>query len=96
MNELLRHSAFVRFWFARIAANAGTQMLFLAVGWHMYELTRSAWDLGMVGLFQFAPALSSTLIAGHFTDRWHKARLVATCMLVQTAAALANAGGAGK
>ena len=88
MNELLRHSAFVRFWFARIAANAGTQMLFLAVGWHMYELTRSAWDLGMVGLFQFAPALASTLIAGHVTDRWHKARLVATCMLVQTAAAL--------
>jgi MFS family permease len=88
MNELLRHSAFVRFWFARIAANAGTQMLFLAVGWHMYELTRSAWDLGMVGLFQFAPALASTLIAGHVADRWHRARLVATCMLVQTAAAL--------
>ena len=88
MKELLRHESFVRLWFARIAANAGTQMLFLAIGWHMYELTNSAWDLGMVGLFQFGPALASTLVAGLVVDRYHRARLVAICMAAQTVAAV--------
>ncbi|MEO7399630.1 MAG: hypothetical protein ABIV07_02495 [Polaromonas sp.] len=32
-----------------------------AVGWQMYELTGSAWDLGRVGPYRFAPALLLTL-----------------------------------
>ena len=49
MPELLAHASFVRFFCARVAAVAGTQMLMLTIGWHMYELTASAWDLGLVG-----------------------------------------------
>ena len=30
-------------------------------GWQMYDLTGSAWDLGLVGLLQFAPALALAL-----------------------------------
>ena len=30
-------------------------------GWQMYDLTGSAWDLGLVGLLQFAPSLLLTL-----------------------------------
>lgn len=89
MNELLRHGSFVRLLLARIAANAGTQMLMLAIGWHMYELTGSAWDLGLVGLFQFMPALLTTLFAGHVADQRHRARVVATCMGAQGVVALA-------
>jgi MFS family permease len=44
-------------------------MLMVAVGWEMYSLTDSAWDLGLVGLFQFLPALLLTLPAGHLADR---------------------------
>ena len=50
--------AFMRFWSARLASTAGSQMLMVAIGWQMYELTGSAWDLGLVGLMQFAPALA--------------------------------------
>jgi MFS family permease len=88
MKDLLRHGFFVRFWLARLAANSGTQMLMLAIGWHLYELTGSAWDLGLVGLFQFAPALATTLFAGHVADRQHRARLVAVCMALQCCVAL--------
>ena len=63
-------------------------MLMVAVAWHMYEITRSAWSLGLVGLFQFVPALLMTLPAGHWVDRWHKARIFATCMALQAAVAL--------
>ena len=79
MNELLRHPSFVRFWWARMASTMATQMLMLAIGWHMYDLTGSAWDLGLVGLFQFAPALFMTLLAGQVVDRVHRARLVVLC-----------------
>ena len=87
MNEMLRHGSFARFWIARVAAVAGLQMLLLAIGWHMYELTGEAWDLGLVGLFQFAPALLTTLAAGHAADRMHRARLVALCQAAQACVA---------
>ena len=44
----------MRFWCARLAGTAANQMLMVAIGWQMYDLTGSAWDLGLVGLLQFA------------------------------------------
>jgi len=63
-------------------------MLMVAVAWHMYDITSSAWDLGLVGLFQFVPALLMTLPAGHLADRLHRGRIFAACMLVQALVAL--------
>ncbi len=73
----------MRAWFARLAGNASQQMLMVAIGWHMYDLTHSAWDLGLVGLFQFIPALLLTLVVGHVVDRFHRARIVAACLVTQ-------------
>jgi MFS family permease len=85
--DLLAHRAYLRFWCARVCGTAGNQMLMLAVGWHLYDLTHSAWDLGLVGLLQFAPAVLVTLPAGHVADRLHRARLAAACMLAQAVVA---------
>lgn len=81
-SELLAQRQFMRFWLARIFGVSAHQMLMLAISWHMYELTGSAWDLGLVGLFQFIPALVMALPAGHVIDRLHRGRIFATCMLV--------------
>ena len=81
-SALLGQRAFLRLWVARLFGTSGNQMLMVALGWHMYDLTRSAWDLGLVGLFQFLPALLLTLVAGHVVDRFHRARIVAMCMVV--------------
>jgi MFS family permease len=62
-------------------------MLMVALAWHMYEITGSAWDLGLVGLFQFVPALILTLPAGQIVDRVHKVHIYAACMLIQAAVA---------
>jgi MFS family permease len=78
----------MRMWFARLFGTTGNQMLMVAVGWQMYELTGSAWDLGLVGLYQFAPALLLTLVAGHVADRLHRARIVAACLLTQAGVAM--------
>ena len=80
---LRTHRAFQRFLLARILGTTANQMLMVAVSWHMYDITSSAWDLGMVGLFQFIPALLMTLPAGHLADRLHRGRMFASCMAVQ-------------
>ena len=87
-SDLTRQTAFMRLWYSRLASISGQQMLMVAVGWQMYELTGSAWDLGLVGLFQFLPALLLTLVAGHVADRLHRARIVLVCLLVQGLVAL--------
>lgn len=82
-HELLTQRDYLRLWGARVAGVGANQMLMVAIGWLMYDLTGSAWDLGLVGLLQFAPAFALTLVAGHVADRHHRARIVTLCLLVQ-------------
>ena len=77
----------MRFWLARLAGILANQMLMVALAWHMYEITGSAWDLGLVGLFQFVPSLIMTLPAGHIVDRLNKVHIYSVCMLLQAAVA---------
>lgn len=86
--DLMAQRAFLRLWCARLAGTTANQMLMVAVGWQMYELTGSAWDLGLIGLYQFTPALLLSLWAGHVADRHHRGRIVAACLALQCAASL--------
>jgi MFS family permease len=85
--SLLRQSALTRFLIARVGSITAQQMLMLAISWHMYDLTSSAWYLGLVGLFQFMPGLATTFVAGHCADRMHRGRMVAVCLAAQAATA---------
>jgi MFS family permease len=87
-SDLFAHTAFVRFWLARLGGITANQMLMVAVAWHIYDITSSAWDLGLVGLFQFVPALIMTLPAGHLADRLHRGRIFAACLLAQAGVAV--------
>ena len=51
----LQLSLFMRFWWGRVVSAMGNQMMMVAMGWQIYNLTGSAWDLGLVGLAQFLP-----------------------------------------
>lgn len=86
--HLLAQRPFVLFWLARLFGTLANQMLMVAVAWQMYDITGSAWDLGLVGLFQFVPQLAMTLPAGHLVDRLHRGRVFAACMAAQTLVAL--------
>jgi MFS family permease len=88
LRELFGLGDYMRMWGARLASTAAQQMLMVAVGWQMYELTHSAWDLGLVGLYQFVPALMFTLVAGHAADRMHRGRIIAACLVAQAVVAL--------
>ncbi|MEC5388186.1 MFS transporter [Uliginosibacterium sp. H3] len=81
---LFRHRPFLSFWFGRVFTSMSNNMLAVAVGWQMYDLTHSAMDLGLVGLVQFAPALLFTLIVGHVADRYDRRRIITVCLALQT------------
>jgi MFS family permease len=85
---LRAYTGFMRLWWSRLAGVGAGQMLMVAVGWQMYDLTGSAWDLGLVGLLQFGPALLLALPAGHLIDRWHRGRILAACMALLALAAV--------
>ena len=80
--SLWQHPAFVQFWFARIASGFGFQMLSVAVGWQIYEITGRALDLGLIGLVQFIPSVVLALPAGHVADQFERRRIVLLGQLV--------------
>src|SRR5215213_2841687 len=71
---LLEHRSFVAYWCARTATNGAYQMQAVAVGWQIYELTGSAFDLGLVGLVQFFPVVVLGLLIGQIADRYDRRR----------------------
>ena len=83
LGDLIRERRFFRYWLSRVTGAMATQMLMVAMAWHIYELTSSAWDLGLVGLVQFVPALVLALLAGHAADRWPRGRIIVVCLLGQ-------------
>jgi MFS family permease len=90
---LLRHAPFAYYWFARICSAVAFTGQGVAVGWHLYALTGSALDLGLVGLAQFLPTVVLTLAVGHFADRFDRRRIAAVCQAVSALSAAALAAG---
>ncbi|QNA99202.1 MFS transporter [Massilia sp. Se16.2.3] len=68
---------------ARFLGTLAVQMQSVAVGWQVYQITGSLFDLGLIGLAQFAPFLVLILWAGHVADRYDRRRIIVACMGVQ-------------
>jgi MFS family permease len=86
--RLMQQRPFVLFWLARLASTMGYHMLAVIIGWQVYELTDSAFDLGLVGLIQFMPAVVLTLLIGHAADRYDRRLIVHTAQSVYALAAV--------
>jgi MFS family permease len=87
----LLHRPFILYWNARVFSAIAFQMVAVSVGWQLYAITGSAFDLGLVGLVQFLPATLLVLVAGQLADRYDRRRILQTCQSIEglTAAALA-------
>ena len=90
---LLRHPPYVNFWISRIFGTVAYQMLSVAVGWQVYDLTHSPLALGLVGLTQFIPAIALVLVTGHVADRYDRRAIVRVCQSVEAVVTLALAAG---
>ena len=84
-----RHASYARFFTARFLAAFAIQIISVSVGWQMYDETGSALYLGLIGLFQFLPSLLLILVTGSVADRYNRRAIVAICLVVGAACALA-------
>ena len=60
----------------------------VAIGWQVYSITASAFDLGLIGLAQFLPVMLLTLVVGHVADRYDRRRIAAICQVIEFATSL--------
>ena len=84
-----RHRPFLLFWLSRFLATFAVQIISVSVAWQVYDLTRDPFDLGLVGILQFAPALVLVLVTGAASDRYGRQLIMAICELVEAGAAAA-------
>jgi len=73
------HPDFVLFQIARFLIVAAVEMQAVAVGWQVYDITKRALDLGLVGLAQFLPGILLFLVSGHASDRFERRKVLGTC-----------------
>jgi MFS family permease len=81
-NSIFNNRSFVLFWLSRVCASVAVQMQALAVGWQIYNLTDSPFDLGLVGLMQFLPLVSLMLVAGQVADRYDRTLIVQVSLAI--------------
>jgi MFS family permease len=86
--SLLRQGSFLFFLLSRSLSRFSSQIAAVAIGWQIYDLTGSAFDLGMVGLVQFLPTALLVFVAGSAADRYARKRVVQLCQLAEALTAL--------
>ncbi|HYV96547.1 MAG TPA: MFS transporter [Gemmatimonadaceae bacterium] len=88
----LRYPNFRRYIGGLLALTISIQVQGTIVGWQMYDLTGDALALGLIGLAEAVPFISTALWAGHVADRYDRRRQVLwsmTALVVCSGALLA-------
>jgi MFS family permease len=91
---LLTQRSFLLFLLSRSLSRFSSQIAAVAIGWQIYDLTGSAFVLGMVGLVQFLPTALLVFVAGQAADRYERKRVLQVCQFVEALTALLLAWGA--
>jgi len=78
-----RHTAFLRYFWARFITSSAMQIVSVAVGWQLWQETRNALYLGLIGLVQFLPALILVLVTGLASDRLGRRRVMAAATILE-------------
>ncbi|PQA88820.1 MFS transporter [Marinicaulis flavus] len=88
--SIFRHQGYRHYWIARQLISAERQMVAIAIGWQIYDLSRltrsieeSAFMLGLVGLTQFVPILVLSLPGGQAADRFDRKKILVYSNIVR-------------
>jgi MFS family permease len=89
LRALLANRRYAFYLVSRVSLIIATQMLSVAVGWQVYEITGKALALGFSGLALFLPGFLLALPGGHVADRHDRRKILLVCHLgVATCAAI--------
>lgn len=85
----LRSTGFRWLMLYRICSLFSYQMVAVTVGWHVYELTRDPWSLGLIGLAEVIPFFCVAPFSGYLVDHLPRRKLgAAACALLAANAAV--------
>ena len=90
IGALLRQSGFMQLLLYRITGMLSYQIVAVTVGWHIYEITRNPFSLGLIGLAEVLPYFCVAPFAGYLVDHLPRRKLgITACFgLIATAAVL--------
>ena len=80
---LLRHKSFLFFLLSRSLSRFSSLIGIVAFGWQVYDLTGSAFALGMMGLVGFLPTALLVFVAGNAADRYERKRILQACQFAE-------------
>jgi MFS family permease len=91
----LRIAAFRAFWLARLASTIAQMAMVIVIGWQVYDIARqtmdvgdAAFQLGLIGLFQFVPLFVLTPISGWAADRFDRRHITRAVLGLELLCAL--------
>jgi MFS family permease len=82
----LRYPQYRRFWLGNFGAVTGQQMMWVAQGWLVYDLTGSPVYLGYAGLVTALPAIVLNLLGGVLADRLDQRKVITTSQVITSSA----------
>jgi MFS family permease len=92
--DLLTQRSFLLFLLSRSLSRFSSLIGIVAFGWQVYDLTNSAFALGMIGLVGFIPTALLVFVAGHAADRYERKRILQACQFAEALTTLLLAWGA--
>jgi MFS family permease len=81
--SVLRRRDFFLYALATLLASFGAEILIVAIGWRIFEISHNPLDLGLVGLVQFLPNCLLVLVTGAVADRYPRKRIITLCLLAE-------------
>ena len=81
--SLFAHRPFLLFISSRVLSSMAFQGTGVAIGWLVYDKTRSPFDLGLIGLSQFLPMVILTFVVGHVADAFDRRRIGLVCQVLE-------------
>jgi MFS family permease len=73
---------------SRFFSATAAMMLRAAIAWHVYDLSHSAFHLGLVGLVQFIPVPALMLVGGALADTYDRRRIMMFAQAIPLACSL--------
>ncbi len=88
----LRNRDFSRYLTSSFLATVALAMQGVALGWQIYDLTGSPFQLGLVGLMEFLPAFCLALVTGQIADRFDRRMIMVVGLTAELVAAVTLVG----
>ncbi len=86
--KAFHYSSYRLYWFASAFGSFAGNIVSVAVGWYVYDITRNPLFLGYVGLAQFLPALLLVLVTGLASDTFSRRLIIAVSLGVEAIGAV--------